>query len=125
MCTFLVIVVLDLLRVICTHLLVAIHNKLLFVKWNIKNIYSQFKLHLTFSFEFCDDLGAHNLRYRKDFWQMLKAPPLISSDLHFLVFQNRPDRGALLCSKMVNARKKRLTLILYAPVQMFLHSSRN
>ena len=35
-------------------------------------------------------------------WQMLKAPPLISSDLHWSVFQNRPNRRALICSKKLN-----------------------
>ena len=30
-------------------------------------------------------------------WRMLKAPPLISSVLHFSVLQNRPDRGPLIC----------------------------
>ena len=29
------------------------------------------------------------------------STPFYSSDLHFLVFQNRPDRGALICSKIL------------------------
>ena len=33
-------------------------------------------------------------------WRMLKAPPCYSSDVHLSVFQNRPNRGALLCSKI-------------------------
>ena len=32
---------------------------------------------------------------------MLKAPPLISSDLHFSVLKNRPDRGQLICSEIL------------------------
>ena len=33
-------------------------------------------------------------------WRILKAPPLKSLVLHFLVFQNRPNRGPLICSKI-------------------------
>ena len=32
-------------------------------------------------------------------WQMIKAPPY-SLDLHILVFQNRPDRGAFMFENM-------------------------
>ena len=32
--------------------------------------------------------------------RMLKAPPLKSLGLHFSVLQDRPDRGALICSKI-------------------------
>ena len=38
--------------------------------------------------------------------QMLKAPPLIFSDLHFLVLQNRPDRGPLYIQKYVRKSSK-------------------
>ena len=31
---------------------------------------------------------------------MLKAPPHKSSDLHFSILQNRPDRGPIICSKI-------------------------
>ena len=35
-----------------------------------------------------------NFNNRAKIWQMLKAPPLKSSGLYILVFQDRPDRGA-------------------------------
>ena len=35
---------------------------------------------------------------------MLKAPVLISSDLHFSVLQNRPNRGPLICLKICSKK---------------------
>ena len=35
---------------------------------------------------------------------MLKAPTLIYSDQHISVFQNRPDRGAIICSKLCSKK---------------------
>ena len=61
-------------------------------------------------------------------WVDAKSTTSYSSDLHFSVFQNRPHRGALICSKICSKKlqtkkkgmkwhmsdKKSLTMMPYA-----------
>ena len=57
------------------------------------------KMHLFQELVFEKGLISFNQR-------MLKAPPLKSSDLHILVFQNGPNRGAFICSKICSKSYK-------------------
>ena len=49
--------------------------------------------------------------------RMLKAPLLKSSVLYFLVLQNRPNRGSLICSKICSKNAK--TLIIGSMSEIF------
>ena len=45
--------------------------------------------------------------YKFGIWMVdAKSTPSYSSDLHFSVLQNRPDRGALICSKICSKKFK-------------------
>ena len=51
-------------------------------------------------------MKKHETVLKTAYWADAKGNPSYSSDLHFSVFQNRPDRGALICSKYVQKSSK-------------------